>query len=196
MRRALWHQHPHVANDLTFGERAADVLKAGFGSWPFIIVLNAVIVAWVLLQAVLGKNAFDPFPWLLLNIMLSWLAAQQGGALQIAANRGDRINSEVAVHTQANTDALMDLNRQQLEILGRLDGLDGKVGDLAGAVQVVMAARAEHESAVSADAKAARNAAESAFVATQALAAVAAGPQPVLPAAPAKPAKPARGGAL
>lgn len=123
MRRALWHLHPHVGNDLTFGERAADRLKAGFGSWPFIIILNVVIVAWIIVQTVLGKHAFDPYPWLLLNIGLSWLAAQQGGALQIAANRGDRISSEVALHTQANSDALMDMNRQQLEILRELQEL-------------------------------------------------------------------------
>src|SRR5260221_13751784 len=103
MRRALWHQHPHVANDLTFGERAADELKRSFGSWPFLIILNTIIVSWIILQTILGSGAFDPYPWLLLNIGLSWLAAQQGGALQIAANRGDRINSEVALHTEQNT---------------------------------------------------------------------------------------------
>jgi uncharacterized membrane protein len=109
--RHLWGKHPGVRSDdqLSRGERAADHLKAGFGSWPFIIVLNVVIVAWILIQTFLGKGAFDPYPWLLLNIGLSWLAAQQGGALQIAANRGDRISSELALHTEQNTDDIKTL---------------------------------------------------------------------------------------
>jgi uncharacterized membrane protein len=111
MRRALWHKIPHVrsGDDLTLGERAADHLKTSFGSWPFLIILNAIIVGWIILQALLGKGAFDPYPWLLLNIGLSWLAAQQGGALQIAANRGDRISSELALSTHDNGEKLLAL---------------------------------------------------------------------------------------
>ena len=104
----LWRSHPGVrtGDQLSAGERAADHLKRGFGSWPFLIILNVFIGAWMLWN-VLTSAKFDPYPWLALNIILSWLAAQQGGALQIAANRGDRISAEVAAHTQANTDALM-----------------------------------------------------------------------------------------
>lgn len=140
----LWRKHPGVrsGNELTFGERAADRLKAAFGSWTFLILLNAVIIGWIALNAALPRaQRWDVFPFILLNLGLSWLAAQQGGALQIAANRGDRINAETALHTAANTDELMQLNRAQLEILARLDGLDGKVADLAQAVAVVMALR-------------------------------------------------------
>lgn len=147
----LWRRHPGVRSggQLSTGERAADHLKRGFGSWPFLIVLNVFIGAWMLWN-VLTSAKFDPYPWLALNIILSWLAAQQGGALQIAANRGDRINAEVALHTQANTDELMSLNQRQLEILGRLDGLTDQVANLAEAVRVVMAARnARDEPAVS-----------------------------------------------
>lgn len=115
----LWRQHPHVANDLTFGERAADHLKAAFGSWVFLLVLNGFIGLWCLLNA-FGLVVFDKYPFIALNLILSWLAAQQGGALQIAANRGDRINAEIALHTQGNTDELMRLNRQQLQILEEL----------------------------------------------------------------------------
>jgi uncharacterized membrane protein len=140
----LWRNHPAVrsGDQLSAGERAADHLKAAFGSWAFLIVLNVFIVAWITANILLPHaTRWDIYPFILLNLGLSWLAAQQGGALQIAANRGDRINSEVAQHTQANTDTLMGLNQRQLEILQRMDGLDGKIADLAGAVQVVMAAR-------------------------------------------------------
>jgi uncharacterized membrane protein len=138
-----WHAHPHVrtGKSLTFGERAADRLKATFGSWAFIIALNAIIFGWIAVNAWVLRKAFDPYPFILLNLGLSWLAAQQGGALQIAANRGDRISSEVAMGTYKHGEELLTLNKRQLEILARLDGLDGKIADLAEAVQTVMAAR-------------------------------------------------------
>jgi uncharacterized membrane protein len=124
--RALWDAHPHVGNDLTIGERAADRLKAAFGSWVFLICLNSFIVGWVVLNELLG-HAFDPYPFILLNLGLSWLAAQQGGALQIAANRGDRLAAETALHTSKNTDELMELNKQQLQILTELRQLRAAV---------------------------------------------------------------------
>jgi len=138
-----WHGHPHVrtGEQLSLGERAADHLKAAFGSWAFIITLNAAIIGWIAVNAWVLRKPFDPFPFILLNLGLSWLAAQQGGALQIAANRGDRISSEVAMSTYRNGEELLKLNQRQMEILGRLDGLDGKIADLAEAVATVMAAR-------------------------------------------------------
>jgi uncharacterized membrane protein len=132
-----WHKVPSVrsGDKLTFGERAADKLKAAFGSWSFIILLNAIIVGWIVLNAFLPRtDRWDLYPFILLNLGLSWLAAQQGGALQIAANRGDRISSEVALHTYQNGQELLGLNKQQLEILGRLDGLQNQVAALDGAL--------------------------------------------------------------
>lgn len=118
----VWARHPHVANELTLGERAADRLKSAFGSWLFLIALNGFIALWCVLNASKIVH-FDVYPFIALNLILSWLAAQQGGALQIAANRGDRLNAEVALHTQRNTDELMSLNRQQLAILTELRAL-------------------------------------------------------------------------
>lgn len=116
-----WRAHPHVrtGDQLSFGERAADRLKATFGSWTFLMVLNGFIAIWIIANLVLGKP-FDPYPFILLNLGLSWLAAQQGGALQIAANRGDRIASEVAIGTHKMAKDLLSLNKQQLAILEEL----------------------------------------------------------------------------
>ena len=138
-----WVRHPHVrtGSQLTLGERAADRLKATFGSWAFIIVLNVIIAGWIAVNAWVLRKPFDPYPFILLNLGLSWLAAQQGGALQIAANRGDRIASEVAMGTYKNGEELLTLNQRQMAILARLDGLDGKIADLSEAVGTVMAAR-------------------------------------------------------
>jgi len=114
-----WDRHPHVrtGSDLTVGERAADRLKATFGSWAFLIVLNVFIVAWIAANIVLPHaSRWDVYPFILLNLGLSWLAAQQGGALQIAANRGDRIASEVAMGTHENSQKLLGLQEQLLEM--------------------------------------------------------------------------------
>lgn len=110
--RVLWALHPHVQNEVTFGERAADRLKAAFGTWTLLGSIIGGITLWLLI-------VHDPGE-LKLNLGLSFLASVQGVILQIAANRGDRIDAEVALHTQSNTDELMTVNRQQLEILKEL----------------------------------------------------------------------------
>lgn len=132
----LWQRHPAVRSgvQLSIGERAADRLKSAFGSWEFLIALNVFIVCWMVLNIVLPRAArWDVYPFILLNLGLSWLAAQQGGALQIAANRGDRISAEVALHTQENTDALIEMNQRQLAILAELRELRSLLGSRDGA---------------------------------------------------------------
>jgi uncharacterized membrane protein len=129
-----WEKHPHVRTgaQLTFGERAADRLKATFGSWAFLIGLNVFIVGWILLNVILPPaGRWDVYPFILLNLGLSWLAAQQGGALQIAANRGDRITSEVAIGTHQSVEQLLKMNEQQLQILQELRELREAVKDAA-----------------------------------------------------------------
>lgn len=122
----LWRKHPAVrtGDQLSTGERAADHLKAAFGSWTFLIILNVFIAAWIGVNVLLPHaDRWDVFPFILLNLGLSWLAAQQGGALQIAANRGDRINAEVAQHTAANTEKLVTLETQVLDLQHQVHAL-------------------------------------------------------------------------
>ncbi len=99
MRRRLdrWHHHPGVRSDgaLRFGERAADALRNGMGSWAFVFAALGFLAAWM------GFNrggGFDPYPFILLNLVLSCLAALQGAILLIAAKRSDQIASELARH--------------------------------------------------------------------------------------------------
>ena len=130
MKAGHWHLVPHVRSggDLTFGERSADKLKAAFGSWAFLIILNVLIVGWIALNAILPRaDRWDIYPFILLNLGLSWLAAQQGGALQIAANRGDRINSEVALHTYENGQRLLELVDQNTQLTQQVRDLTEQV---------------------------------------------------------------------
>lgn len=92
-----WHRHPGVRSGekLTRGERAADSLRNRMGSWGFIFGALLFLSGWMLGNRNVG---FDPYPFILLNLILSCLAAMQGAILLIAARREDQISSELAMH--------------------------------------------------------------------------------------------------
>jgi uncharacterized membrane protein len=103
--RSVWHHHPGVRSGdaLSAGERAADRLRAVMGSWGFVFGALLFLAGWTLGN---GGRGFDPYPFILLNLMLSCLAALQGAILLIAARRADQISSELAVHDyQTNVEA-------------------------------------------------------------------------------------------
>lgn len=129
----IWEKHPHVrtGSALSFGERAADVLKRWMGTWTILGVIAAGIAYWLL-------KVHDPGE-LRLNLALSCMAAVQGVVLQIAANRGDRISSEVAAGTHDAAVELLEINKRQLVILGRLDGLDRAVAAIPEAIRAAAA---------------------------------------------------------
>jgi uncharacterized membrane protein len=95
--RTLWHHHPSVlsGDQLTRGERAADRMRNGMGSWPFVFSALVFLGLWMLYNRNVG---FDPYPFILLNLVLSCLAAMQGAILLIAAKRSDQIASQLAQH--------------------------------------------------------------------------------------------------
>jgi uncharacterized membrane protein len=109
-----WREHPTVrtGDQLSLGERAADKMRNGMGSWPFVFVFFAVMIIWAVANGVVhvgGGSGFDPYPFILLNLFLSMLAGIQAAALLIAAKRADAISSEVALHTENNTDDIKKL---------------------------------------------------------------------------------------
>jgi uncharacterized membrane protein len=122
-----WHKHPGVRSgkDLSFGERAADKMRNMMGSWPFVFGFFAVMIAWalvntLLIQHILSHKAFDPYPYILLNLFLSMLAGIQGATLLIAAKRADAISSEVALHTAKNTDDIKTLIEENTALTTRM----------------------------------------------------------------------------
>ncbi|HEY3406908.1 MAG TPA: DUF1003 domain-containing protein [Propionicimonas sp.] len=120
--QTYWHKHPGVRSgaDLTLGERAADRMRNFMGSWPFVFGFFAVMGAWVIINSVLslgGPHGFDPYPYILLNLFLSMMAGVQAAALLIAAKRSDAIASEIAIHTERNTDDIKDLIAQNLDLV-------------------------------------------------------------------------------
>jgi uncharacterized membrane protein len=82
----------------TFGERLADKLAANAGSWKFIILFSVILVLWITINSVIVLwNPFDPYPFILLNLVLSCVAAIQAPIILMSQNREeskDRLRSE------------------------------------------------------------------------------------------------------
>lgn len=96
IHRILEHRHvTHNTNaefddQLTFGERLADKVAKFGGSWTFISIFGFILLAWVLLNSVILArlhDAFDPFPYILLNLFLSMLASIQAPIIMMSQNR-------------------------------------------------------------------------------------------------------------
>jgi len=85
------HVHREHESQLTFGQRLADRVAAFGGSWPFIILFGVVLIFWVVLNSFIlvgwKGQGFDPYPYILLNLVLSMLAAIQAPVIMMSQNR-------------------------------------------------------------------------------------------------------------
>jgi len=71
----------------TLGQRAADTIAKFAGSWAFIFSFVGVLVIWMVINVILASNAFDPYPFILLNLVLSCVAAIQAPLIMMSQNR-------------------------------------------------------------------------------------------------------------
>jgi CRP/FNR family transcriptional regulator, cyclic AMP receptor protein len=112
----------------TLGNRVADKVASFGGSWTFISLFGLVLVAWVIVNTVLlGEKAFDVYPFILLNLFLSMLAAIQAPIIMMSQNRQDakdRIRSELDY--QVNLKAELEVT----EVLRRMDGMQDALDEL------------------------------------------------------------------
>ncbi|MFN8562516.1 MAG: DUF1003 domain-containing protein [Anaerolineae bacterium] len=76
-----------IDEQATFGERIADRMSTFAGSWKFILIFVGIMVVWIGANVYMGTHAFDPFPFILLNLTLSTLAALQAPVILMAQNR-------------------------------------------------------------------------------------------------------------
>jgi len=126
----------------TFGERIADRIATFGGSWTFILICLGVFGVWIAFNASLGRGAFDPFPFILLNLALSMLAALQAPVILMSQNRQAAHDRADAAHDyEVNLKAeleirylhekldllrerqwseLVQMQRQQIQLLERL----------------------------------------------------------------------------
>ena len=71
----------------TLGQRSADAIARFAGSWAFIFAFTGVLILWMVINTILASNAFDPYPFILLNLVLSCVAAIQAPLLMMSQNR-------------------------------------------------------------------------------------------------------------
>lgn len=91
---AFKHDHPPVVDmnqvadeRLTIGQRIADKVAATVGSWPFIITQSIILAAWLVLNSIAIIRHWDPYPFILLNLMLSFQAAYAAPFVMMSQNR-------------------------------------------------------------------------------------------------------------
>jgi uncharacterized membrane protein len=125
--RAFRHPNEIIEEQATFGERIADGVAAFGGSWSFIILFGVFMTVYTVINIFLGQRAWDPYPFILLNLFLSMLAAIQAPVIMMSQNRQDkkdRLRGELD----------FDVNRSaHSEIQGlahKLNLLGDRIGDI------------------------------------------------------------------
>ena len=127
-----WEGHPAVrtGEDLTRSERAADWCVRAMGSWRYLGLQTLLIVVWMTLNIVAWCYHWDPYPWILLNLIFSIQAAYAAPLILLAGRRSDQRDSERAEHDlQVNLEALDRIRRIEIEHLERIERLiKGQLG--------------------------------------------------------------------
>ena len=100
-------------NALTFGEKVADKFSEKAGSWGFIIGFSLFLIIWIILNAILLTKGFDPYPFILLNLILSSVAALQAPIIMMSQNRQSKKDS-LRNHNDYRTDLKSELLLEDL----------------------------------------------------------------------------------
>jgi uncharacterized membrane protein len=125
--RANRHPNEIIDRDATFGERVADAVAGFGGSWTFIVSFTVGLAIYVTVDSWLGKKAWDPYPFILLNLFLSMLAAIQAPVIMMSQNRQDtkdRLRGELDYDVNRRAEAEIQGLARKLNLLGE------KMGDV------------------------------------------------------------------
>ena len=120
-----------TAEKYTLGQRAADTIARFAGSWAFIFSFTGVLVLWMVVNTVMAAKAFDPFPFILLNLVLSCVAATQAPLIMMSQNRQeekDRRRAENDYKVNLKTEIMIeDLYDKVNAILAKQSALEKKL---------------------------------------------------------------------
>ena len=115
----------------TLGQRAADTIAKFAGSWAFIFAFTGVLILWMVINTILASNAFDPYPFILLNLVLSCVAAIQAPLIMMSQNRQeekDRRRAENDYKVNLKTEIMIeDLYDKVNAILAKQSVLEKKL---------------------------------------------------------------------
>ena len=120
-----------TAEKYTLGQRAADAIAKFAGSWAFIFSFTGVLLLWMVVNTILAADAFDPFPFILLNLVLSCVAAIQAPLIMMSQNRQeekDRRRAENDYKVNLKTEIMIeDLYDKANAILAKQSALEKKL---------------------------------------------------------------------
>ena len=115
----------------TLGQRSADAIAKFAGSWAFIFAFTGVLLLWMVVNTILAADAFDPFPFILLNLVLSCVAAIQAPLIMMSQNRQeekDRRRAENDYKVNLKTEIMIeDLHDKVNAILAKQSALEKKL---------------------------------------------------------------------
>ncbi len=115
----------------TLGQRSADAIARFAGSWAFIFAFTGVLILWMVINTILASNAFDPYPFILLNLVLSCVAAIQAPLIMMSQNRQeekDRRRAENDYKVNLKTEIMIeDLHDKVNAILAKQSALEKKL---------------------------------------------------------------------
>ncbi len=162
--RRIWHavlkrspvpggRETTAEEPLPFGQRLADRVTDRIGSWSFIIVQSVILLVWIVVNTIAWRQRWDPYPFILLNLFLSFQAAYAAPIIMMSQNRQnakdrEKAEADYAVDRQAELDiaavharldeltdrqwtAMLEVQQQQLEILTRIEALTRDVHRVA-----------------------------------------------------------------
>lgn len=113
-------QNSHSDNASTFGQRMADKLALFAGSWKFIIMFMIILIVWIISNIILVSKAFDPYPFILLNLVLSCVAAMQAPVIMMSQNRQeekDRIRAQNDYKINLKSEVILEDLHAKLDLI-------------------------------------------------------------------------------
>ena len=129
--RAMRNANEMIDEEASFGERIADQVARFGGSWRFIISFGVILLVYTGINILLRQNAWDPYPFILLNLFLSMLAAIQAPVIMMSQNRQDtkdRLRSELDYDVNRRAESEIQSLSQKLNLLHeKLDDLEDLV---------------------------------------------------------------------
>jgi uncharacterized membrane protein len=118
--RALRRHRSAALPGLRIGERVSDSVAAMVGSWPFIIVQSIILVAWMVLNVTAYVRAWDPYPFILLNLVLSFQAAYAAPFIMMSQNRQaaiDRLEAKHDYDVNIKAELEIELLHQKVDLM-------------------------------------------------------------------------------
>ena len=129
-------ENSNETEKLSFGQRASDAVAKFAGSWAFIFSFTGVLILWMVVNTVLAAKAFDPYPFILLNLVLSCIAAIQAPLIMMSQNRQeekDRRRAENDYKVNLKTEIMIeDIYDKVNAILAKQSELEKQLQKQAG----------------------------------------------------------------